>query len=184
MSPPDRSTFSVKELQRYIRVDAPSRSCRNSYGRPSTNIELQSLILGPAGDSGDLSSLLATKRPRIVVGESGGQSTLYINGHGLIYCQWEGSFEERMHSWRNKRPRPLTSTRGELLRPHPVPKPCKGSIASTHPHQNLSISSVTYFMGRSINNVCRTFKAMAWPGLWTVWTRCVVTFPLPTLCSR
>jgi len=42
---------------------------------PSANIELQSLTFGQAGGSGDILSLLRTKRPRIVVEESGGQIT-------------------------------------------------------------------------------------------------------------
>ena len=40
---------------------------------PFTDIEPQNLTFGQAGDSGDISSLLGTKRPRIVVEESGGQ---------------------------------------------------------------------------------------------------------------
>lgn len=39
---------------------------------PSGNIH-ESLTVGQTGDSGDISSLLVTMRPRIVVDESGGE---------------------------------------------------------------------------------------------------------------
>ena len=75
VSPSDYSTLSTEELQRYICINAPSRPDEDSCGRSSTDIELQNLISGQAGSSDDISSLLATKRPNIVVEENGGQLT-------------------------------------------------------------------------------------------------------------
>jgi len=43
---PGHSTLSMEEFQCYIRVDAPSRPCGDSYSGSSTDNELQSLILG------------------------------------------------------------------------------------------------------------------------------------------
>jgi len=63
----------MEELRRHICIDASSRSCGDSFGLLSSDIELQSLIPEQAGGSGDILSLLATKRPDIVVDENGGQ---------------------------------------------------------------------------------------------------------------
>ena len=65
------STLLVEEFQRYIRIDAPSRSCGDSYGRLYERSEFQILIVGQGGKH-DIASLLVKNRPRIMVDQSGG----------------------------------------------------------------------------------------------------------------
>lgn len=71
--PPRYSTPSMKELQCYVRTDAPSRSDGDSRGRRRTNIAFQGLIVEQAGSMGNISSLPAKNWPPIVVDASGGQ---------------------------------------------------------------------------------------------------------------
>ena len=42
---------------------------------------------------------------------------------------------------------------------------------STDLPPNLPIGSMTRFTGRNMNNGCKTFRNMTWPGLLTIWTR-------------
>ena len=93
--PPGYSTLSMEELQRYICVDAPPRPGGCSCGKLSTDIGFQNLISGQGESSGDILSLLTTKRPRIVVDERGGQPTSCVNSHNLIPFQWAESFAEK-----------------------------------------------------------------------------------------
>jgi len=53
---------------------------------------------------------------------------------------------------------------------YPIFRPCNNSIASTGLHPTSTTNFVMCFMGRSINNACRTFRAMIWCGLSTTWT--------------
>jgi hypothetical protein len=64
----------------------------------------------------------------------------------------------------------LTTGRQYPSCPHPVPRSCNNSIASTRPHPGSTINSATYFTGRSIDNACRPFKAMISYGSLTIWT--------------
>ena len=61
--------------------------------------------------------------------------------------------------------------------PHPIRRSCKNSIASTSLHPNSKANSVAYFTGRSMCNVCQTFRATTWCGLLTIWTRYVAASP-------
>ena len=65
------STLLVEEFQRDIRIDAPSRSCEDSYGRLYERSEVQVLIIRQ-GCEHNISFLLVKNRPYIVVNENGG----------------------------------------------------------------------------------------------------------------
>ena len=171
----------MKELRCYVRVDAPSRSCRDSCGRLSTDIELQIFIFGQAGDFGDISSLLVTKRPRIAVGESGGQPTSQMNVHGLIPWQWGESFGGRVHSRRHQELHHLTPSQRDSSCLQPVPRHYKDSIALTGLHPTFTTNSATCFMGGIIADVCQTFKPMTWCGLLIIWIRYVTALPFHIL---
>ena len=54
---------------------------------------------------------------------------------------------------------------------------------STDLPPNSPISSMTHFTGRNMNNGCKTFRNMTWPGLSTIWTRHVTISPFLTRCS-
>ena len=58
------------------------------------------------GDTSNISSLLAARKPRIIVDEDGGELLLSLSfaGSCLIFNQLRGSFAERMRS-RPKLPR-------------------------------------------------------------------------------
>ena len=51
---------------------------------------------------------------------------------------------------------------------------------STDLPPNLPIGSMTHFTGRNMNNGCKTFRNMTWPGLSTIWTRHVTMSPFLT----
>jgi len=72
VSPSGYSILLTKELRRRICIAAPSRSDGDPRGGSSADVGLQSLIFRQEESSGDISSLLATKKPRIVVDEGGG----------------------------------------------------------------------------------------------------------------
>ena len=61
--------------------------------------------------------------------------------------------------------------------PHPDLPPWNNSVTSTDPHLTFTINSAACFMGRSTNNVCRTFKTMTRCGSLTISIRCVNTSP-------
>ena len=54
---------------------------------------------------------------------------------------------------------------------------------STDLPPNSLIGSMTHFTGRNMNNGCKTFRNMTWPGLSTIWTRHVTMSPFLTRCS-
>jgi len=55
--------------------------------------------------------------------------------------------------------------------PRPVSRSCNSSMISTGPHPGSTICSATYFMGRSIMDVCQTSNPMIRHGLLNIWTR-------------
>jgi len=57
----------------------------------------------------------------------------------------------------------LTACDSSLTTHSPSP-PCNNSVASTSLLPSFTIKSVTYFMEKSISNVCRTFMVMIWCG--------------------
>jgi len=67
---------------------------RRAVGSPQMK-KLQSLIFGQAGDSDDTSSILAIKRPHIVVDESGGQPLPQTDPQDLILSSGQNHFRRK-----------------------------------------------------------------------------------------